>query len=46
MLLLSKSNLPTTEIDHIIKSGHPQFKSAPPQLRNIAENQMDFGVAD
>jgi hypothetical protein len=23
------------------KGGHPQFKSAPPQLRNIADNQID-----
>jgi hypothetical protein len=23
-----------------------QFKSAPPQLRNIADNQIDCGVAD
>jgi hypothetical protein len=29
-----------------IKAGHPQFKSAPPQLRNIADNQNDCGVAD
>jgi hypothetical protein len=28
------------------KAGHPQFKSAPPQLRNIADNQNDCGVAD
>ncbi len=28
------------------KGGHPQFKSAPPQLRNIADNQIDCGVAD
>ncbi len=28
------------------KGGHPQFKSAPPQLRNIADYQMDCGVAD
>jgi hypothetical protein len=28
------------------KAGHPQFKSAPPQLRNIADNQIDCGVAD
>jgi hypothetical protein len=30
----------------ISKAGHPQFKSAPPQLRNIADNQNDCGVAD
>jgi hypothetical protein len=28
------------------KGGHPQFKSAPPQLRNIADYQIDCGVAD
>ncbi len=28
------------------KGGHPQFKSAPLQLRNIADNQIDCGVAD
>jgi hypothetical protein len=28
------------------KGGHPQFKSAPPQLRNIADNHIDCGVAD
>jgi hypothetical protein len=28
------------------KGGHPQFKSAPPQLRNIADNQIDCGIAD
>jgi hypothetical protein len=28
------------------KAGHPHFKSAPPQLRNIADNQIDCGVAD
>ncbi len=26
--------------------GHPQFKSALPQLRNIADNQIDCGVKD
>jgi hypothetical protein len=26
--------------------GHPQFKSAPLQLRNISDNQIDCGVAD
>jgi hypothetical protein len=29
-----------------IKGGHPQFKSAPPQLRNIADNQIYCGIAD
>jgi hypothetical protein len=29
----------------ITKGGRPQFKSAPPQLRNIADNQIDCGVA-
>jgi hypothetical protein len=29
-----------------IKAGHPQFKSTPPQLRNIADNQIHCGVAD
>ncbi len=29
-----------------VKGEHPQFKSAPPQLRNIADNQIDCGVAD
>jgi hypothetical protein len=28
------------------KGGHPQFKSATLQLRNIADNQIDYGVAD
>ncbi len=28
------------------KGGHPQFKSATPQLRNIADNQIDCGIAD
>jgi hypothetical protein len=28
----------------INKAGHPQLKSAPPQLRNIADNQNDCGV--
>ncbi len=28
------------------KGGHPQFKSAPPQLCNIADNQIDHRVAD
>ncbi len=28
------------------KGGHLQFKSAPPQLRNIADYQIDCGVAD
>jgi hypothetical protein len=26
------------------KGGHLQFKSAPPQLRNIADNQIDCGL--
>jgi hypothetical protein len=30
----------------VYKGGHSQFKSAPPQLRNIADNQIDCGVAD
>jgi hypothetical protein len=30
----------------ITKGGHPQLKSAPPQLRNIADYQIDCGVAD
>ncbi len=29
----------------VSKAGNPQFKSAPPQLRNIADNQVDCGVA-
>jgi hypothetical protein len=30
---------------HILpKGGHPQFKSAPPQLRNIADNQICCGL--
>jgi hypothetical protein len=28
------------------KREHPQFKSAPPQLCNIAHNQIDCGVAE
>jgi hypothetical protein len=28
------------------KGGHPQLKSSPPQLRNIADNQIDCEVAD
>ncbi len=28
------------------KAGHPQFKSAPPQLRNIANNQIHWGIVD
>ncbi len=28
------------------KGGHPQFKSALQQLRNIADNQIDCGVTD
>jgi hypothetical protein len=28
------------------KGGHQQFKSAPPQLRNIADNQIDCRIAD
>jgi hypothetical protein len=28
------------------KGGHPQFRSALPQLRNIVDNQIDCGVAD
>jgi hypothetical protein len=28
------------------KGGHPQFKAAPPQLRNVADNQIDCGTAD
>jgi hypothetical protein len=30
----------------LCKGGHPQFKSVPPQLRNIADNQIDCGIAD
>jgi hypothetical protein len=30
----------------VSKGGHPQFKSAPPQLGNIADYQIDWGVAD
>jgi hypothetical protein len=28
-----------------IKDRHPQFKSAPPQLRDIVDNQIDCGIA-
>ncbi len=28
------------------EGGHPQFKSLPRQLRNIADNQIDCGFAD
>jgi hypothetical protein len=28
------------------KDGHPQFKSASLQLRNIEDNQIDCGIAD
>ncbi len=30
----------------ICKGGHSHFKSAPPPLRNIAYNQIDYGIAD
>jgi hypothetical protein len=30
----------------IYKGEHPQLKSAPPLLRNIADNQIDCGIAD
>jgi hypothetical protein len=33
-------------VSQISIGGHPQFKSALPQLRNIADNQIDCGVAD
>jgi hypothetical protein len=33
-------------METICKGGHPQFKSAPPKLRNIADNQIDCGIAD
>ncbi len=38
--------LPQVQYWATIKGGHPQFKSAPPQLRNIADNQIGCGVAD
>ncbi len=28
------------------KGGHPQFQCAPPQFCNIADNQIDCGIAD
>jgi hypothetical protein len=28
------------------KGGHPQFLSATPQFRNIADNQNDCGIAE
>jgi hypothetical protein len=28
------------------KGGHPHFKSAPPPLHNIADNQIGCGIAD
>jgi hypothetical protein len=30
----------------LFKGGHPQFKFAPLQLRNIVDNQIDCGVPD
>jgi hypothetical protein len=30
----------------LTKGGHPQFKSAPLQLRTIADNKIDCGIAE